>query len=229
MEKPLLIIVGADKGGVGKTMFSRVLMEYDPFRGIEPKLYDTESKLHNLKRYFPIAQMLDIEKIDDQMLLFDNMPPVTLVDIKSGLLSVILRSMRELELIGPHVQHPFNLIIFHVIGGSISSLEEIVDTSAQLESHAEHILVKNFISDSQFFDFDVLTKSKYFNILDIKHVIEMKHLAGRAQEAVDLYGKPFRDYLADKNNSVILRGYVAKWLQETHAEFERINLSSKLK
>ena len=43
MAKPVVIIVGADKGGVGKTTVSRTLLDYFGARNVAIRAFDTES------------------------------------------------------------------------------------------------------------------------------------------------------------------------------------------
>lgn len=222
---PVLAMAAGNKGGVGKTMFTRNFLEYPQIKNLNPRLYDTEDNAHNLKRYYPQAEMIDITAVNDQMKLFDNLQGLTVVDIKAGLLTPVLKSMRELGLLH---RTDYKLVLLHVIGGSISSLEEIAETSAQLDENAVHMLVKNFISDSQFFEFDNLVKSKYYGLLDITDVITMGHLPGRAQEDLDLSGLTIQNYINDPKYSKTLRGYVNFWMQNTHNEITRVGLMKRM-
>ena len=43
MAKPAVILVGADKGGVGKTTVSRALLDYLIAQSIPTRAFDTES------------------------------------------------------------------------------------------------------------------------------------------------------------------------------------------
>ena len=43
MAKPVVIVVGADKGGVGKTTVSRTLLDYFSANNIPTRAFDTES------------------------------------------------------------------------------------------------------------------------------------------------------------------------------------------
>ncbi len=43
MAKPAVIVVGADKGGVGKTTVSRTLLDYFTAHHVPTRAFDTES------------------------------------------------------------------------------------------------------------------------------------------------------------------------------------------
>ena len=49
--KPVVFLVGADKGGVGKTTSMRTLLDYLPTRGAEARTFDTEFPRGTLKRF----------------------------------------------------------------------------------------------------------------------------------------------------------------------------------
>jgi MinD-like ATPase involved in chromosome partitioning or flagellar assembly len=89
MSKPAVILVGADKGGVGKTMITRTLLDYFEARNVRRRAFDTEFPRGTLKRFHPgITDVVDITSVADQMRIFDtiNSSGVTVVDIRAGLL-----------------------------------------------------------------------------------------------------------------------------------------------
>ena len=53
MAKPVVIVVGADKGGVGKTTVSRTLLDYFSANNVQTRAFDTESPRGTLKRFHP--------------------------------------------------------------------------------------------------------------------------------------------------------------------------------
>ena len=87
---PLVIIVGADKGGVGKTTISRTLMDYFRHQSVTFRGFDTEAPPGVLKRFFPDkVEVVDLTKSDGQMRVFDTLKDaqVTIIDVRAGLLS----------------------------------------------------------------------------------------------------------------------------------------------
>ena len=74
MAKPTVIIVGADKGGVGKTTVSRTILDYFSARNMPIRAFDTESPKGTLKRFHPdITEIVDVTQVPDQMKIFDTL------------------------------------------------------------------------------------------------------------------------------------------------------------
>ena len=68
MAKPSVIIVGADKGGVGKTTVARTLLDYFTAHQIPARAFDTEAPRGTLKRFHPAAtHVVDINLVSDQI------------------------------------------------------------------------------------------------------------------------------------------------------------------
>lgn len=205
------MLVGADKGGVGKTLLSRALLR----RMSSPRAVDTEGAL---TRFYPDAVRLDPSRTDDQMRLFDTMPLLTLVDVRAGLLSNLLRSLRELGLLDDVERGSLALSVFHVIGPSTASMDEIAPTAAAVGG-ARHVLVRNHVSaDSQFFGFDPDLARRY---LGDAPLLDVPHLDDRAAETVDSRAQAFDAFVADDANSKTLRRHVRHWLSILDAELAR--------
>ena len=99
MSKPVVVVVGADKGGVGKTTVSRTLLDYFSANNVPTRAFDTESPRGTLKRFHPdITEIVDMTTTSDQMKIFDTLnssaPSVTVIDVRAGLLSPALASLR---------------------------------------------------------------------------------------------------------------------------------------
>lgn len=71
---PTLVVVGADKGGVGKTTMSRLLLDYMASRGTAARAFDTEYPRGTLKRFHPdITDVVDLTQTTDQMKIIDTL------------------------------------------------------------------------------------------------------------------------------------------------------------
>src|ERR1700748_1338902 len=101
MATPVVIVVGADKGGVGKTTVSRTLLDYFSANNVPTRAFDTESPRGTLKRFHPdITEIVDKNSTSDQMRIFDTLngatPSVTVIDARAGLMSPALASLRNI-------------------------------------------------------------------------------------------------------------------------------------
>ena len=231
---PAVILVGADKGGVGKTTISRALLDYYGEKNILVRAFDTEHPRGTLQRFHPdITEIVDLTTVGDQMRVIDTLDTsqvkVSVIDIRAGLLSRTLEALQEIGFLDAAAEGQFDLHIVHVLGPSIASLEEIAEI-APFVDEASYYLTKNFINETNFFEWDEETYNKYFKKL--KNGVEMTipKLHEMAYEQVDIAGIPYSDFVANKPRggnqtfSFVLRGYVRKWIGDISEEFDRVGL-----
>ena len=78
MTKPTVVLIGADKGGVGKTTVARTLLDYFADHQIRARAFDTEVPRGTLKRFHPdVTDVVDINSVPDQMRIFERSIPPT--------------------------------------------------------------------------------------------------------------------------------------------------------
>jgi hypothetical protein len=236
MAKPTVVVVGADKGGVGKTTVARTLLDYFTAHHVPTRAFDTESHKGTLKRFHPdISEIVDVTSAPDQMRIFDTLSTtdatVTVADVRAGLLSPTLRSLRDIGFLDAVKKGQLTFVVFHVLGSSIASLNEIEDTSA-FTTDGKYFLVKNFINNASFFEWDEATHSSYFKKFKDAVEITIPKLNEMAYEQVELACIPFVTFVANKgpkgesaNYSFVLRGYVRHWLANVWGEYDRIKLN----
>jgi len=235
MAKPALILVGADKGGVGKTTVARTLLDYFAAHHVPTRAFDSESPKGTLKRFHPdVADIVDATAVADQMRIIDTLSTtdtaVTVVDVRAGLLSPTLRALRDIGFLDAVKKGQITFVVFHILGSSIASLNEIEDT-APFTTDARYFLVKNFINNTNFFEWDQATHASYFKRLKDAQVLTIPKLNEMAYEQVELASVPFLTFVANKNQkaetanySFVLRGYVRHWLGNVWAEYDRVKL-----
>ena len=234
MSKPAVIIVGADKGGVGKTTVTRTLLDYFNARKIPTRAFDTEAPKGTLKRFHPdVTEVVDVTKIPAQMRVFDTLSDstVTVIDVRAGLLSPTLTSLRDIGFIEAAKKGQITFSVFHILGPSVTSLDEIAET-AEFTTDARYFLVKNFINNTHFFEWDQATYNSYFNRIKDAVDITIPKLNEMACEQVELASVPYLSFIANQGAngenaaySFVLRGYVRHWLGHVWAEYDRIKLT----
>jgi hypothetical protein len=236
MAKPTVIIVGADKGGVGKTTVARTLLDYFTAHQVPARAFDTEAPRGTLKRFHPdTTDIVDINLVPDQMKIFDTLnsadASITVIDVRAGLMSQTLRALRDFGFIDAARKGQITFAVFHILGPTIASLDEIADTAAFL-GDAKYFLVKNFINNTHFFQWDEVTHNNYFRKIKDAVEISIPKLNEMAAEQVDLASVPYVTFIANKKQngesaaySFVLRGYVRHWLGNVWAEYDRIRLT----
>lgn len=206
MNKPSVFIVGADKGGVGKTTISRALLDFLDASGVQSRAFDTESEVSGgvLKRFYPErAEIVDLANSDGQMKVFDtlNALSATVIDIRAGLLSPTLQLLSEIGFLDPD---KYAINVLHVLGSTQTSLDEIKPVAERLAAGARHVAVGNRINATKFaFPADAL---------------DIPMLGAAAVEAVDKANAPFNAFARD-NASAVLRGMVRTWLDRVFGQF----------
>ncbi len=235
MAKPTVILVGADKGGVGKTTVARTLLDYFGAHHTPVRAFDTESPRGTLKRFHPeVTEVVDVSAVADQMKIFDTLGSadarVTVIDVRAGLLSATLQVLRDIGFIDSARKGQITFAVFHILGPSIASLNEIAETAAAV-GEASYFLVKNRINDTNFFEWDPATYNSYFNQIKGAAEITVPKLNELACEQVEVASQSFVSFIANKNAkgepanySFVLRGYVRHWLGNVWGEYDRVKL-----
>lgn len=236
LAKPTVIVVGADKGGTGKTTISRTMLDYLQSKNVPVRAFDTETPRGNLKRFHgKETEIVDLTTTVGQMRIFDTIsvgsPGVTLIDVRAGVLSTALQSLKNVGFLDAAKSGEITFAVFHVLGSSIASLDEIVETASFMEG-AKYFLVKNHIANNNtFFEWDKGTYDSYFSKIKSAVDLDIPKLDEMAFETVEKAGVPFLKFVANKNAadedanfSFVLRGNVRHWLAAVWGEFERIDL-----
>ncbi|MCW2274056.1 hypothetical protein GJ654_06435 [Rhodoblastus acidophilus] len=233
--KPAVILVGADKGGVGKTTVSRALLDYLAANTILTRAFDTESPRGTLKRFHgPVTEVVDIAETSDQMRILDTLNSaqikVSVIDTRAGALGATLRALRDVGFLDAVKAGEFSFTLMHVLGPSIASLDEIAETAPFIDS-AHYFLVKNHINATTFFEWDPVTNRKYFEKVNPSGEIIIPKLDEMACEQVEIAGTSFSTFVANKtasgepaNASFVLRGYVRTWQARIAEELNRVRL-----
>lgn len=220
--KNTLVLVGADKGGVGKTLLVRLLLDY--IAGVSVRVFDTEPGNGVLKRFYPAARQVNLTQSQDQSTIIDGLSEarVTLVDIAAGLLSPTLHLFQR---IGFKQGGDAHLCVMHVLGNTVASLGEIKNTAALIGGcgGADHVLVKNHAAGPGFFEWDGAT-AKELAPFTPDRLISIGHLDALAAERADKSNQMFAAFVGDAGNSRTLRGLVRAWQADSVAEFTRLGL-----
>lgn len=218
---PLIIIVGADKGGVGKTTVSRALIDYLGKLSVPVRAFDTEpGDTGVLKRFYHPAEMLNASTAPGQMRIVDaaRADAVTLVDARAGLLGPILKSFHRIDLLADVKRGALVLLVVHVVDSSVAAAGEIPDVIKAMEG-AALIRANNRVKPDAEFSPGVPGEV----------AIEIPNLDEAACRAVDVSNLGFAAFVADPNQSRTLRGYVRAWLADAHAAFDRAGIGAMVR
>ena len=233
--KPSVILVGADKGGVGKTTIARALLDYFASNNVIARAFDTECPRGTLHRFHPEeTTIVDLLSTADQMKIIDTLETaqikVTVIDLRAGGLALALQALKDMGFLDAVKEGEFNFLVFHILGPSIASLDEIEEIAPYVED-AHYFLVENHVNETTFFEWDPVTHRKYFEKVKTAGELTIPKLNEIAYEQVEIAGTTFSTFVADKTaegdpagHSFVLRGYVRTWQNKIAKEFDRVGL-----
>lgn len=227
MTAPLIILAGADKGGVGKTQVCRAVCAYMDAPAFKdkapPRVLDSQSPKGDLVKFCHGAEIINIKSVRDQMRIFDALSGVTVLDVSAGELGFLMQALDEARLLDDVRAGALKIALLHVLGPSLSSLSEISDATAALGSAANHFIVKNRIT-AKAFEWENDDNPHAASLRALARVtIEIPHLDAEANWAVQEFQASFASFISG-SASRTLRGIVARWLERTMAEFDRAGL-----
>lgn len=237
--KPTVLIVGADKGGVGKTTITRTVLDYLASKNTLARAFDSEFPRGTLKRFHPdVTSIVDITQAPDQMKMLDTLSTsevkISIIDIRAGLLSSTLKAFTDIGFFDAVHAGEFNFLLFHILGPSIASLDEINEVMPYCAGK-NYFAVKNFVNETSFFEWDPAIYESYFKKARGAMDVNIPKLNEMAFEQVELAGVPFSTFVKNKNPqgsnakySLVLRGYVRTWLNQIYDEFDRVSLHERL-
>lgn len=209
MSKPQVFIIGADKGGVGKTTVSATFLDYLKSNTIEHRAFDSECPYGSLKRrYADKTEIVDLTDSDGQMKVFDTLGSAfTVIDIRAALLTPTLTTLKDIGFLDPE---KCSLTVMHVLGSSQDSLREVKSIMASLAS-ARYVSVGNRINATKV-DFPPGS-------------VEIPMLDAKACEAADALDTSFLGFIGDATQSMVLRGKIKHWLAQVFAQFDNAKLN----
>jgi hypothetical protein len=220
MSKPVVVIVGADKGGVGKSTTCRTLLDYYKCKNIVAKPFDTEPEPGVLKRFYPEAKIVDISHTDGQVSVFDHVlsTPVTVLDLKAGIMQQVLRDLGEIGFLEMAREGRVEIVVMHVLGNTVASFSEI-KVAAAILTGAKHYLVKNRANDGAFFNWNADLNRQAMGVGE--GVIEIPKLDQIVAEHLDASAKSISDFLVE-NQSQVLKGKLKSWRDKVFAQYDLI-------
>ena len=156
------------------------------------------------------------------MKIFDTLgsaaAQVTVIDVRAGLLSSTLQALSDIGFLESAKKGQIAFAVFHILGPSIASLDEIADT-ARFVGDANYFLVKNFINDTTFFEWDpqdlqFLFQADQGRLRDHRPQAQRNGLraGGSGERAVRHVRRQQEPRGEPANYSFVLRGYVRHWL-----------------
>jgi hypothetical protein len=234
LAKQTYILVGADKGGVGKTTLSRTIIEYFTALNLPLTAFDTESPNGALIRYHSsVTHIVDVFSTIDQRRIFEptlSAPPFVLVDFRAGSFLQTLSTLEQIGVLSRAESGEFEIVLMHLVAPTIVSLQEQIEVR-EFKKTCRHFVVQSFAGKSAFFEDRKDIVHDYIGDIPLEQRLQVPTLNQMAFEAVDVMGTTFFDFATSEDpnvnspqHSLVLRGYTQSWLATIWDEFDRIGL-----
>jgi hypothetical protein len=222
MSRPTIVIVGADKGGVGKTTVTRIVLDFLRNAGLSFSAFDAETPKGNLVRFFPDAKVVDLEHSNGQMAVFDGLEndKVYVIDLAARQLTSTLKLLGDISLLEAVRDGKLDVIVLHVMGASVSSFQEI-EATAKVITGSRYFIVTNHINDAVYFGWDSPEAQKALGLAEA--VISVPKLDETSNEKVEAAGQPYADFVRERK-SFVASGKVGHWLKGNFEAFKVLKL-----
>ncbi len=220
--------VGGEKGGVGKSVFCRVLAQYCidkevPFAGI-----DADTSHGALLRYYSeYSQPVDLEQFESADQIMDRAlggERKVLVDLPAQSARLLKRWFDSGAVLEFAKEMGVQLFFWHVSDGGFDSINELERAISDLGDHVTLVVVKNrgrSLDFSQFEESDVLRR------LYTKggRIAELPALHAATMYKIDRKGSSFwaaaHSEEGDLSLSPMERQRTRLWLKQAYAEIEK--------
>ena len=160
-----LILVTGDKGGVGKSFLSRLLLDWFLKSGVSVRAFDTDKTNSTLYRFYPdknIVQHLDVDQSDDldgllnllAELAVDKMEHVVLLDCAARTLDALMKWMQDVDFASHKQELSIGFTIAFVMGPERDCVVILKDVANHFQSLADYVIIKNLAKGSRFSTYD---------------------------------------------------------------------------
>lgn len=220
--------VGGEKGGVGKSVFARVLAQWFIDRSVPFAAIDADLSHGALQRYYEeFTQALDLNAVEAADQIMDRAlggNRQVLVDLPSQSTRALWAWFSGANVLEFARDMGVGMSFWHVTDGGFASLSEVARALQTFGGQFRHFVVKNHGRSKDFSQFDASEASATLSALG-GHVIELPELEPGAMYKIDRFGSSFWAAIHRADGEAALkpleRQRVKLWLGRCYTELER--------
>lgn len=189
MTTKTIYFVTGDKGGVGKSFFSRTFIDYLKSQDLGFSAYDSDATNSTLFRFYPDdTNHLDtsiVGGLDELVNRLESATHPLVVDCGSGAMDKITHWMSEIDFRSLQLDLDIRVVLFFILGTDKDSLKILKDMTGYFGSNASYVIVRNLGRGSDFSQYDQSnTREKLLSELHAKE-IELTALSEKVSLAID--------------------------------------------
>ena len=225
--------MGGEKGGVGKSVLSRLLAQYFIDRNVPFKVFDADLSHGAMMRYYTdFTQPVDITRFDNADSIAEQTiesGASTIVDLAAQTARPLRQWIHETGLSELADEFGLNLYFWHVMDDGADSLKLLNNLLDDYGEHAEVVIACNYGRGSDFSHLKEATIDQRIEELEAS-VIDIPALHVPAMRKIDHISASFWAAANNSNSSLgptlglLERQRVKTWIQKTYDQFGRLDL-----
>jgi len=228
-----IVFVTGDKGGVGKSFFSRLLLDHYLNDGRTVHAYDTDKTNSTLFRFYESLERkeftLDQLDTDNQGELDEMMnnavslkDSVFMIDCGARTMDKLRSWMTEIGFLSLAKEHKVNVTIAFVIGPEKDCVQILKDSLDTFKDQVDYVVVKNSARGKEFLVYDE-SKTRTRILKEYKGFeIEIPALYPRTNLLVDKLSIPFFEAMKSQELGIVDQARVRSMVEKVNLEFEKV-------
>jgi len=227
-----IVFVTGDKGGVGKSFFTRIFLDYLVTKNKDFKAFDTDKTNSTLFRFFESTQFVsqldtDEEQELDQLLesLIQSNEALYVVDCAAGTMDRLRSWMSDVDFLNLASEHSIKVTLTFVLAPDLDCLQILSDSFDHFKDQVDYVVVKNLGRGSDFSLYESF-KNKYQIETNYQiNELELPKLYEPATHEIDRGSYRFKEVAENSGLKIQIanRSRVRVFRDRVFQEFEKVN------
>lgn len=224
-------LIGGEKGGVGKSVLSRVLAQYHIDREIPFAAFDGDLSHGALMRYYTeYSEPVDIRNFESADRIIEEAAESgrqVIVDLPAQSTQTIDRWIEQSDLTGFCQEIGLDLTLWHIMDDGTDSVRLLEKTLQTYEDALNYVIVRNQGRGSDFGFFDKSETKRKAEAMGAQ-VIDLPGLNAGSMRKIDRFGASFWAAANNKDADVgptlgmLERQRVRVWLKNAYAALDEV-------
>lgn len=219
-----IVLVGGDKGGVGKSTVARSLVEFYQREKSSFVAFDGDDTNPTLTRFFKAAERLYTKSPKGFEPLINNLETdkaIQLVDLGAGTSTILLQFADQTGFIDVAMANGAKVTFVFVLAPGLDSINLLKILSEQYGDKLNYVIARNNAIPGTWDLWDgSQTKKRLIGELEAIE-IEIPKLDAEAYSFVDKKNLPWSEAAKSKEVPLASRSYVFRWAEKLSAEFDK--------
>lgn len=219
--------IGGEKGGIGKSVLSRLLAQYYIDRKLAFQAFDTDRSHGAMLRFYgdysrPIV-LDDFSSADQLVETVVEQAQDVLVDLAAQTSMPLFKWMDDSDLLDLASEEDIDVVLWHVLDDGADGINLLERMLQQYQSRSKYVVVKNFGRGKDFSAFDASSARSTADALGAP-VIELPELHGPTMRKVDHSDLSFWAAAHNKETRLGLmdRQRVKAWTRRAYQQFDTL-------